>query len=95
MPTSLGNADQETSRVYENAQGLQERQDRPDSNKVDKPFWKNEGELDMFFIENNHEAIVNRETFEAVQRRKKIKRTNAPQQFHVSLLSNTFHYDTI
>ncbi len=31
---------------------------------------KNEGELDMFFIENDHEAIVNRETFEAVQRRK-------------------------
>ncbi len=34
---------------------------------------KNEGELDMFFIENDHEAIVNKETFEAVQRRKKNK----------------------
>ncbi len=34
---------------------------------------KNEGELDMFFIENDHEAIVNRETFKAVQRRKKNK----------------------
>ncbi len=34
---------------------------------------KNEGELDMFFIENDHEAIVNRETFKAVQRRMKNK----------------------
>ena len=31
---------------------------------------KNEGELDMYFIENNHEAIVSRETFEKAQKRK-------------------------
>lgn len=31
---------------------------------------KNEGELDMFFIENDHEAIVSREVFEAVQEQK-------------------------
>lgn len=31
---------------------------------------KNEGELTMYFIENNHEAIIDREIFEAVQRRK-------------------------
>lgn len=34
---------------------------------------KNEGELRMYFIENDHETIVNRETFEAVQRRKNNK----------------------
>ncbi len=27
---------------------------------------KNKGELTVYFIENDHEAIVNRETFEAV-----------------------------
>lgn len=32
---------------------------------------KNEGELDMYFIENDHEPIVSRETFEKVQKRKK------------------------
>ncbi|MCM1167815.1 MAG: recombinase family protein [Lachnospiraceae bacterium] len=32
---------------------------------------KNEGELNMYFIENDHEAIVSRETFENVQKRKK------------------------
>ena len=31
---------------------------------------KNEGELDMYFIENDHEAIINREVFNAVQKRK-------------------------
>lgn len=31
---------------------------------------KNEGELDMYFIENNHEAIVSREIFERVQKKK-------------------------
>ena len=31
---------------------------------------KNEGELDMYFIENNHEAIVSREIFEKVKERK-------------------------
>lgn len=34
---------------------------------------KNDGELAMYFIKNDHEAIVNRETFEAVQRRKNNK----------------------
>ena len=34
---------------------------------------KNDGELAMYFIKNGHEAIVNRETFEAVQRRKNNK----------------------
>lgn len=28
---------------------------------------KNDGELDMYFIENDHEAIVSRETFEKLQ----------------------------
>lgn len=31
---------------------------------------KNEGELAMYFIENDHEAIIEREIFEAVQKRK-------------------------
>lgn len=31
---------------------------------------KNEGELSMYFIENDHEAIIEREIFEAVQKRK-------------------------
>ncbi len=31
---------------------------------------KNEGELAMYFIENDHEAIIGREIFEAVQRHK-------------------------
>ena len=31
---------------------------------------KNEGELAMYFIENDHEAIIDKEIFEAVQRRK-------------------------
>lgn len=31
---------------------------------------KNEGELDMYFIENDHQAIIDRELFETVQRRK-------------------------
>ena len=31
---------------------------------------KNEGELAMYFIENDHEAIIDREIFKAVQRRK-------------------------
>ena len=31
---------------------------------------KNEGELDMFFIKNDHEAIISREVFEMVQKRK-------------------------
>ena len=31
---------------------------------------KNEGELDMFFIKNDHEAIISREIFEMVQKRK-------------------------
>lgn len=31
---------------------------------------KNEGELSMYFIENDHEAIIKREIFEAVQKRK-------------------------
>ncbi len=34
---------------------------------------KNEGELDMFFIENDHEAIVSRKVFETVQNRKNNK----------------------
>lgn len=31
---------------------------------------KNEGEFSMYFIENDHEAIIEREIFEAVQKRK-------------------------
>lgn len=31
---------------------------------------KNKGELDMYFIENDHEAIIDRELFETVQKRK-------------------------
>lgn len=31
---------------------------------------KNEGELNMYFIENNHEAIISRELFDAIQKRK-------------------------
>ena len=31
---------------------------------------KNNGEKSMFFIENDHEPIISREDFEAVQRRK-------------------------
>ena len=31
---------------------------------------KNEGELNMYFIKNDHEAIVSREIFEKVQERK-------------------------
>lgn len=31
---------------------------------------KNDGELSMYFIENDHEAIIEREIFEAVQKRK-------------------------
>ena len=31
---------------------------------------KNEGELDMYFIENNHEAIIRREVFNKVQKMK-------------------------
>ena len=31
---------------------------------------KNDGELMMYFIENDHEAIISRDVFEAVQRRK-------------------------
>ena len=31
---------------------------------------KNKGERSMFFIENDHEPIISREDFEAVQRRK-------------------------
>ena len=34
---------------------------------------KNEGELDMYFIENDHEAIVSREVFEKVKERKSVK----------------------
>lgn len=33
---------------------------------------KNEGELNMYFIENNHEPIVSREVFEMVQKKKKL-----------------------
>ncbi len=32
---------------------------------------KNNGELDMYFIKDNHEAIICRKIFEEVQRRKK------------------------
>ncbi len=32
---------------------------------------KNKGELAMYFIKNNHEAIISRDVFEAVQRKKK------------------------
>ncbi len=35
---------------------------------------KNEGELDMFFIENDHEAIINREIFTIVQEMKNKKK---------------------
>ena len=31
---------------------------------------KNNGELIMYFIENNHEAIVSREVFDRVQKKK-------------------------
>lgn len=31
---------------------------------------KNNGELDMYFIENDHEAIVSREEFDRVQKKK-------------------------
>lgn len=31
---------------------------------------KNEGELDMYFIKNDHQAIISRDKFEAVQERK-------------------------
>lgn len=31
---------------------------------------KNEGELDMYFIENYHEAIISRDIFEKVQKKK-------------------------
>ena len=31
---------------------------------------KNNGELDMYFIENDHEAIVSREVFNRVQKKK-------------------------
>ena len=31
---------------------------------------KNEGELNMYFIENDHEAIISREIFEKVQEHK-------------------------
>ena len=31
---------------------------------------KNNGELAMYFIENNHEAIISREIFEIVQKKK-------------------------
>jgi len=31
---------------------------------------KNEGELDMYFIENDHEAIISRDIFEKVQKKK-------------------------
>ena len=34
---------------------------------------KNEGELAMYFIENDHEAIIGRDMFEAVQNRKSLK----------------------
>ena len=34
---------------------------------------KNEGELAMYFIENDHEAIVSREVFEKVKERKSVK----------------------
>ena len=34
---------------------------------------KNEGELDMFFIKNDHKVIISREDFEMVQQLKKIK----------------------
>ncbi len=34
---------------------------------------KNEGELDMYFIENDHEAIVSRNTFTMVQKKKNKK----------------------
>ena len=34
---------------------------------------KNEGELDMFFIKNDHEAIISREDFDKVQERKSNK----------------------
>ncbi|MFT3952294.1 MAG: recombinase family protein [Oscillospiraceae bacterium] len=33
---------------------------------------KNTGELDMYFIENNHEAIISREMFDDVQRKKNL-----------------------
>lgn len=33
---------------------------------------KNNGELPMYLIENNHEAIISKETFEEVQRRKSL-----------------------
>lgn len=36
---------------------------------------KNNGELDMYFIKNNHEAIISREVFEEVQKRKDHKST--------------------
>lgn len=38
---------------------------------------KNNGELDMYFIKNNHEAIISREVFEEVQKRK--DRYNQPK----------------
>lgn len=31
---------------------------------------KNKDELDMYFIENDHESIISRDVFEAVQERK-------------------------
>lgn len=34
---------------------------------------KNEGELAMYFIKNDHEAIISREDFEKVQQRKNKK----------------------
>lgn len=36
---------------------------------------KNNNELDMYFIKNNHEAIISREVFEEVQKRKDHKST--------------------
>ena len=35
---------------------------------------KNVGELDMYFIENDHEAIISREVFESVQKKRKVNR---------------------
>lgn len=34
---------------------------------------KNKGELEMYFIENNHEAIISRELFDKVQKKKQKK----------------------
>lgn len=42
---------------------------------------KNEGELDMYFIENDHQAIISRDKFEAVQERKAKKQPYSKSGF--------------